>query len=58
MVLDDVVGGSLHWIADDPALRYEGYFHVGGPRSLMDRYLYRLDVPPDPNPTPIPPCIR
>jgi hypothetical protein len=56
-----IFGGQsieFHLIADDPALRFERFFHVGGPLGRMDRYLYRLDVPPDPNPAPIPPCIR
>ena len=59
VILDRVAGDSLHWIADDPALHYDRYLQIGGPTSHSgDRYLYRIDVPPDPNPAPIPPCIR
>ena len=58
LILDEIVGDSFHLLADDPALRFERYFFIGGRRITLDRYLYRLDVPPDPNPTPIPPCIR
>ena len=58
LIFGDRQSIEFHLIADDPALRFERFFHVGGPLGRMDRYLYRLDVPPDPNPAPIPPCIR
>jgi len=58
VILGDDPSVTFHLVADDPALRFDRFFHVGGPRGFMDRYLYRLDVPPDPNPVPIPPCIR
>ena len=58
VILGDDPSVTFHLVADDPALRFDRFFHVGGPRGLMDRYLYRLDVPPAPHPVPIPPCIR
>ena len=58
LILDEIVVDSFHWIADDPALSYERYIFTGGRRITMGRYLYRLDVPPDPNPTPIPSCTN
>jgi hypothetical protein len=57
LILDENAEESFHWIADDPALSYDRYISIGGLRITMDRHLYRLDVPPDPNPAPIPPCV-
>jgi len=56
LLLDDRVNAFIAEI-DDPALTY---LRAIGKSSAATqwRYLYRLDVPPDPNPTPIPPCIR
>ena len=58
LIFGDKPADDFHLIAGDPALRFDSFFHVGRPNGRMDRYLYRLDVPPDPNPVPIPPCIR
>jgi len=58
LIFGDDPSFTFHLVADQPFLRFDRFFHVGGPRSLMDRYLYRLDVPADPNPVPIPPCMR
>jgi hypothetical protein len=41
----------------DPALTLLRDIKIGKYERLF-RAVYRLDVPPDPNPTPIPPCIR
>ena len=56
LMLDFRVSVSLTTI-DDPAL---SFVRIIGTRSpeMQRRYLYRLDVPPDPHPVPIPPCIR
>ena len=56
LLLDFYVAGLVA-DADDPDLtflRFVGKDTVKG----SWRYLYRLDVPPDPDPTPIPPCAR
>jgi hypothetical protein len=41
----------------DPALTLLREIKIGKYERLF-RAIYRLDVPPDPNPTPIPPCVR
>ena len=49
--------GATLSLIDEPDLRFLRF--IG--KDAIDeqwRYLYRLDVPPDPNPTPIPPCTR
>jgi len=54
LLLSSNVGATLSLI-DDPALTFLRFI---GRESAEDewRYLYALDVPPDPDPAPIPPC--
>ena len=49
--------GATLSLSEDPALTFLRFI---GKDSIAEqwRYLYRLDVPPDPNPVPIPPCTR
>jgi len=49
--------GATLSLSEDPALIFLRFV---GKNSTIEqwRYLYRLDVPPDPNPVPIPPCTR
>ena len=49
--------GATLSLSDDPALTFLRFI---GKDSIAEqwRYLYRLDVPPDPNPVPIPACTR
>jgi len=56
LLLDATVGAKLSSL-DDPAL---GFLRFIGKNSNYDewRYLYRLNVPPGPDPAPISPCIR
>ena len=56
LLLDQQVGETIATL-DDPALKLLRFI---GKDSFVDqmRYLYRLDVPPDPDPAPIPPCTR
>jgi len=56
LLMDGQVAETVSEI-EDPALtflRFIGKNTISG----QWRYLYRLDVPPDPNPVPIPPCTR
>ena len=54
LLLDDEVGALMAQI-DDPALTQLRFFAQGASQRQW-RHLYRLDVPPDPDPAPIPPC--
>ena len=56
LVMDSEIGA---WFVsmNDPALTFLQFLGTDTPYDSK-RYLYRLDVPPDPNPTPIPPCTR
>jgi len=56
LLLNLRVGGILSTI-DDPALTFLRYITTAS-KSRQGSYLYRLDVPPDPDATPIPPCTR
>ena len=56
LLLDLRVGGILSTI-DDPALTFLRYITTAS-KSRQGSYLYRLDVPPDPNPVPIPACVH
>ena len=56
LLLDSKVAETVSEI-EDPALHFLRF--IGKDTfSGQWRYLYRLDVPPDPNPVPIPPCTR
>ena len=56
LLLDDEVGALMAGI-DDPALSHLRFF-VQGASQRQWRSIFALDVPPDPNPVPIPPCTR
>ena len=56
LLLDDEVGALMAGI-DDPALTQLRFFAQGASRRQW-RHIFALDVPADPNPAPIPPCIR
>ena len=56
LLLDDEVGDLMAGI-DDPALTQLRFFAQGASRRQW-RHIFALDVPPDPNSVPIPPCIR
>ena len=48
--------GATLSLSEDAALTFLRFI---GKNSTIEqwRFLYRIDVPPDPNPTPIPPCV-
>ena len=57
LLFDDPEVADLMSKLNDPALSLLRIVMPEGSERLY-RSVYRLDVPPDPNPTPIPPCIR
>ena len=56
LLLDDEVGALMAQI-NDQALTQLPLFAEGASQKQW-RYIFALDVPPDPNPVPIPPCTR
>ncbi len=57
LLLMTYTAGATLSLSDDPALTFLRFI---GKDAIVEewRYLYRLDVPPDPNPVPIPACTR